>query len=256
MHLIIDIGNTNIVFALFKGDAVFQSWRQSTLRTRSGDEYAAFLLPLLHACDVVWEGIEGVIVASVVPEADYQMRSFCRNYLRHDPVFVTRDHVDIAIKIEKPEEVGADRLVNALAVKSFYKLPAIVIDFGTATTFDVIDQSGAYCGGAIAPGIHLSVEALSRATSKLPRVAIEKPQAVIGTTTKQAIQSGIFWGYHGLIDGILSGIAKEISGKPFVLATGGLANLFAAHMPIIEVVDDALTLKGINLVYHSQKGTP
>lgn len=253
MHLIIDIGNTNIVFALFEGEAMIQSWRQSTLRTRSSDEYAAFLLPLLKACDLDWQAMEGVMVASVVPESDFQIRSFCRTYLKQDPLFITKDHVDIALKLDKPEEVGADRLVNALAVKAFYQNPAIVIDFGTATTFDVIDQNGAYCGGVIAPGIHLSVDALSRATSKLPRVAIEKPEFVIGANTKQAIQSGIFWGYHGLIAGILSGITKELGARPFVLATGGLATLFAAHMPAIQKVDDALTLKGINLVYHSQK---
>jgi type III pantothenate kinase len=189
-----------------------------------------------------------------VPETDFHIKKFCEKYLKRKPILVGLEQVPIKVDLDRPEEVGADRLVNALAIKEFYKVPAIVIDFGTATTFDVIDAKGRYAGGAIAPGINLSVEALHRAAAKLPRVNVKKPRSVIGKNTVSAIQSGIFFGYLGLIEGIVANISKEMGAKPFVIATGGLAPLFEPHTKTIQAVDDELTLKGLLRIYqHHQK---
>jgi type III pantothenate kinase len=189
----------------------------------------------------------------VVPAADFPIKTFCEKYLKKKPVMVTRKNVPIKVDLDTPDEVGADRLVNALAIIEFYKTPAIVIDFGTATTFDVIDAKGRYAGGAIAPGINLSVEALHRAAAKLPKVNIKKPRSVIGKNTVEAIQSGIFFGYLGLIEGIVENITKEMGAKPFVLATGGLAHLFQPHTKVIHKVDDELTLKGLLHIHQLSK---
>jgi len=256
MLLAIDIGNTNTVFALFDEgrEHVLYSWRCITFSGHSSDEYTAFLRPLFVQEGLEFSDVSGVIIASVVPEADFQIRSFSRNCLGHDPVFVIHDFLNIIVDLDNPEEVGADRLVNAVAVYEFYQAPAIVIDFGTATTFDVIDEHGAYAGGSIAPGINLSIEALGRAAAKLPQVSIEKPDRAIGKNTIEAIHSGVFWGYVGLIERILKQITSEMDGsRPFILATGGLAPLFEPHIEDISIVDCDLTLKGLQKIYKDHK---
>ncbi len=251
--LAIDIGNTNSVFAVYRGETLVAHWRCQTAAGRTADEYASFLQGLFVDKKLGWKDIDDVIICSVVPDSDFHIKGFCRDYLKKKPVMVGADNVNIGIDLDRPEEIGADRLVNAVAVREFYKTPAIVIDFGTATTFDVVDKKGRYAGGAIAPGIHLSIEALHRAAAKLPRVAVKKPARAIGKNTVEAIQSGIFWGYIGLIEGVVEKLSKELGAKPYVLATGGLAPLFAPHTKSINHVDDELTLKGLLLIHQESK---
>ncbi len=249
MLLAIDIGNTNTVMAVFRDGALLDSWRLSTDVRRSGDEYAVFLYQVFELGGYAFSDIDNVIVSSVVPEAHFSVGRFCNKHLGCRAVFVNKDMVPIEIDIERPEDVGADRLVNAMAVKVRHRSPAVVIDFGTATTFDVIDGRGAYVGGVIAPGINLSLNALHGAASKLPRVSIIQPEKVIGKTTVQAMQSGLYWGYVGLIDGLLHNIIEELGVKPLVLATGGLAPLFAQNITLIDHIDDHLTLTGLYEIY-------
>lgn len=251
MLLAIDVGNTNTVFAVYKGEERLKSWRCQTTGSRSADEYAAFLNELFQLADVQWSDIDDVIVSSVVPEANFHITGFCEKYINTTPILVDCDVVPIEIDMDQPQEVGADRLVNASAVIAEYSLPAIVIDFGTATTFDVIDANGRYSGGVIAPGVNLSVEALHHAAAKLPSVSIAKPGKAIGKTTTEAMQSGIYWGYVGLIEGILTKITEEMGAKPFVLATGGLAPLYSESTDMIDDIDDALTLKGLFSIYQN-----
>ena len=249
MLLAIDIGNTNTVFAIVQKSEVKASWRWQTVQGRTSDEYAAFLGSMFALEGLQWGLVKDVIVSSVVPDSDFQLIKFCRQHLNKKPTFVSAKNVGIKVVIDRPEDVGADRLVNAVAVKTYHKTPAIVIDFGTATTFDVINAKGHYAGGIIAPGINLSVEALHRAAAKLPKVSIKKTDKVIGTSTVTAIQSGIYWGYISLIEGLVTKIAKEMKAKPFVIATGGLAPLFADNTNVIHAVDDELTLKGLIEIY-------
>ena len=253
MLLAIDIGNTNTVFAVYGETGLLDSWRSQTGAARTADEYAAFLSELLRLSDIDWADIQDVLVSSVVPDANFNISSFCRKYLGREPAFVGKDMIRLPIDLPRPEEVGADRLVNAVAVLAHYRAPCVVIDFGTATTFDVITAKGSYAGGVIAPGINLSLEALTRATPKLPRVSIRKPAAAIGVSTESAMQSGIFWGYMGLIEGIVTQIGREMNQKPFVIATGGMASLFGTHSALIDTVDEALTLKGLFEIYQQQK---
>ena len=253
MLLAIDIGNTNTVFAVYKGEKLRAHWRLQTISSRSADEYASFLKELFELEKIDWKKLDDVIVSSVVPDADFHVKKFCEKYLKKKPLMVGLKQVPIKVDLSKPQDVGADRLVNALAVKEFYKTPAIIIDFGTATTFDVIDKKGRYAGGAIAPGINLSVEALHEATAKLPMINVKKPKSVIGKNTVEAIQSGIFFGYLGLIEGMIARISKDMGARPFVLATGGLAPLFEPHTKSIHKVDDELTLKGLLRIHQHNK---
>ena len=250
MLLAIDVGNTNTVFAVYKDDRLLESWRLHTLNARSADEYAGFLQQVFSLGGVTFKDIKDVIVSSVVPETNFHLEALCRKYLGQEPVFITKDNVGIEIDVARPDDVGADRLVNALAVKVRYSVPAIVIDFGTATTFDVINDAGAYAGGVIAPGINLSIEALHGAASKLPKISVQKPESVIGKSTRHAMHSGIYFGYQSLIDGVVSKIKRELGGGDvLVLATGGLASLFAEDSETIEMVDQDLTLKGLYEIY-------
>ena len=245
MLLTIDVGNTNTVFAVYKERELIGSWRCQTVSARSADEYAAFLKELFLLSGLQFTHMQDVIIGSVVPEANFHLIAFCRKYTKLEPVFVTNEIVGLDIDLDNPAEIGADRLVNAVAVLAHHQVPAIVIDFGTATTFDVIDEKGRYCGGVIAPGINLSVEALHQASAKLPRVNVQKPKAAIGKNTIEAMQSGMYWGYISLIEGLVEKISQELGEKPFVLATGGLAALYAQTTDVIQQVDDELTLKGL-----------
>lgn len=253
MLLAIDIGNTNTVFALYSDAVLSQSWRCQTIASRSADEYASFLNELFVLAGVKWGDVTGVIISSVVPDANFHVKEFCRKYLKHEAIFVDHDMAGVDIDLERPQEVGADRLVNAVAIKQHYKTPAIVIDFGTATTFDVIDEQGRYIGGVICPGINLSVSALHQAAAKLPSVSIKRPEKIIGKDTVSAIQSGIYWGYMGLIEGVVANIKKELNAQPIVIATGGLAPLFFDNTEAIHKIDDQLILKGLLAIYQNHE---
>ncbi len=256
MLLVIDAGNTNIVFALYNGEDLLGAWRIRTDSSRSRDEYASWLIPLFGQFDLKLSDVSDVIISSVVPYAGHHLRGLCRQYMDVEARFVDYEMVSkcgLAVNIDQPREAGADRLVNALAVIKEYRYPAVVIDFGTATTFDAIDQGGAYAGGAIAPGVNLSMSALHGAAAMLPRVSIARPEKVIGKRTVTAMQSGIFWGYTGLIEGTIQRMSEEIGAKPFVIATGGLSPVFGESIDLIETVDRNLTIKGLYRIYRSCK---
>lgn len=252
--LAIDVGNTNMVFALYEEESLKHFWRCKTESSRSADEYAVFLNQLFDLVDVEWSDVSDVIVSSVVPDANFHLDQFCDKYIQTKAIFVDSKSIcDIRIDLDQPKEIGADRLVNAVATKAFYDLPAVVIDFGTATTFDVIDKGGVYRGGVIAPGVRLSIEALSRRAAKLPHINIEKPDQVIGKSTLSAMQSGMYWGYIGVVDTIVERIKMEIGQDITVIATGGLASLYAESTESIDVVDENLIFKGLLEIYKSQK---
>lgn len=253
MLLAIDVGNTNTVFAVISDKDILHSWRCETKNTRSGDQYAVFLNQLFDLHNLKWSDISDVIVSSVVPDANFHISKFCQNYIKCEAVFVTPENASISIDLDQPKEIGADRLVNAAAVIHHYQRPAIVIDFGTATTFDVIDEHNTYKGGVIAPGIRLSMEALTARAAKLPKINIEKPEKAIGTNTQNAMQSGIYWGYIGLIEKIVALIKSELSGNATVIATGGLAPLYASNTTVIDETDENLIFKGLIEIYKTIK---
>jgi type III pantothenate kinase len=247
MLLAIDSGNTNIVFSVFDGEEVRGEWRASTTTNRTADELGVWLTQLMTLEGLERKQIDAAIIATVVPAVLFNLKQLCRRYFQCDPLVVGEEGVKLGLNVllDRPEEVGADRLVNAVAAHGRYKGPLIVIDFGTATTFDVVDREGNYCGGAIAPGINLSLEALHMAAAKLPRVAIGRPRTVIGKATVPAMQSGIYWGYVGLIEGLVRRIEDEFGAKMTVVATGGLAPLFAESTSAIQHLDPDLTLRGL-----------
>ncbi|MGE0733361.1 MAG: type III pantothenate kinase [Alphaproteobacteria bacterium] len=255
MLLAIDSGNTNVVFAVFDGDKIKGLWRSANATNRTADEFAVWLTQLMSMDGIEAKQIDAAIIANVVPAASYDLRSLCRKYFKCEPLVVGEPNVDlgIGVKIDNPEEVGADRLVNAVGALDSYKPPMIVVDFGTATTFDVVDKGGNYCGGAICPGINLSLQALHMAAAKLPRVAVARPKQVIGTATVPAMQSGIFWGYVSLIEGLVARISKEYGAKMTVIATGGLAPLFAEATDVIDHLDAELTLRGLLEIYRRNR---
>ena len=251
--LAIDAGNTNTNFAIFDGDEIIAKWRVATIHHRTGDEYAVILAQLMQNDGIERKLIKSIIIASVVPQIMIAIQKLCQNFFKIKPLIVGETiKTPIKIKIDNPHEVGADRVVNAIASRKLYKRPAIIIDFGTATTFDVVDGSGAYCGGVISPGINLSLSALQEAAARLPRVWIKKPAKVIGTNTVEAMQSGIYWGYIGLIEGITERIKKEMKTKPIVIATGGLAPMFAESTKIIEKIEPDLTLLGLKEIFQNR----
>jgi type III pantothenate kinase len=249
MLLAIDAGNTNVVFAVHDGNEWRGRWRIATRADRTSDEYAVWLLALLQYSGLRPAEISRCVLGTVVPAALYNLRRLARDWINVEPL-VARSTIDwgFEIKVDRPQEVGADRLLNALASHHHYKGPLVVIDFGTATTFDVVDADGAYLGGVIAPGINLSLEALHQAAARLPRIGIGRPQAVIGRDTVAAMQSGIYWGYVGLIEGIIGRIQAEHEAHLKVVATGGLAPLFAEGTAVIEMIDPDITLEGLRLL--------
>lgn len=254
MFLAIDAGNTNVVFAIFDGERLVCRWRTSTDVKRTADEYAVWLTQLMALEQIKAEDIKGVIMASVVPQTMYALSTLAERYFRREPVIVNhQSDLGISIHIDNPREVGADRLVNAVAAHDSSDGWLIIIDFGTATTLDVISDRGHYEGGVIAPGVNLSLEALDRAAAKLPRIAIEQPETVIGKGTVTAMLSGVYWGYVGLIEGLVGRIKKEIGEPAKVIATGGLASLFSGATDAIDEVDDELTLRGLRLIYQRSR---
>ena len=251
MLLAINANNTNTVFALWDGDRLRGSWRTATDTRRTADEYVVWLDHLMTLADLSRRDIEAAIIASVVPEANFNLLRLCRAYCHSEPLVVGEPGVAVGARalVDRPEEVGADRLVNTVAAHERYGGPLIVVDFGTATTFDVVDADGNYRGGVIAPGINLSLQALAMAAAKLPSVPIARPATVIGTSTVVCMQSGIFWGYVGLIEGLVARIRSEFGAPMRVVATGGLAPLFDGATAAIEHIDAELTLWGLRLVY-------
>ncbi|HEY5239789.1 MAG TPA: type III pantothenate kinase [Rhizomicrobium sp.] len=258
MLLCIDAGNTNIVFAVHDGTAIRAEWRAVTETTRTADEYAVLLSQMLSLQSLNFADIDAAIIATVVPAALFDLRQFCRKYLNCEPLVVGDPNVDlgIAIHTDRPQAVGADRLVNAIAAHATYKGALIVVDFGTATTFDIVSENGDYEGGVIAPGVNVSAEALHQAAAMLPRVAIGRTQNVIGKDTVPAMQSGLFWGYIGLIEGLVARI-KEEYGKPMkVIGTGGLATPFHRQTEAIDHLDPDLTIRGLIMIHARNAGAP
>lgn len=250
MLLAIDVGNTNIVFALAKGEEIRCRWRISTDAGRTADEYLVWLLQLMQLEGIDRGAIEDVAIASVVPQTLFNLRGLARRVAGVEPLVAGAPGVGygMPIHLPNPREVGADRVLNALAAHRQWPGDLVVIDFGTATTFDIVSAAGGYEGGVIAPGINLSVDALYQAAARLPRVAVEPPAdglGVIGKGTVHAMQSGLFWGYVGLIEGLIGRIEAEIGHKTIVVATGGLAPLFSRHTAAIQHVDGDLTIKGL-----------
>jgi type III pantothenate kinase len=247
MLLAIDAGNTNLVFAVCEGDSIRAQWRAATKTTRTADEYAVWLKEMLALDNLRFADLDACIIASVIPAALFDLRSLCRRYLKVEPLVVGDPDVDlgIGIKVDRPGSVGADRLVNTVAAHAAYPGALIVVDFGTATTFDVVSASGDYEGGVIAPGVNVSAEALHQAAAMLPRVGIERTQAVIGKDTVPAMQSGLYWGYIGLIEGLVARIKAEYGAPMTVIATGGLAALFHRQVSLIDHLDRDLTIQGL-----------
>ncbi|MES2861778.1 MAG: type III pantothenate kinase [Pseudomonadota bacterium] len=246
MLLAIEQGNTNTLFAVHDGESWIAQWRTATEASRTADEYAVWLTQLLAMREIALASLTGCIISSVVPQSIFNLRNLARRYLSVEPL-VIGDNVELGIpvRIKKPSEAGADRLVNAIGAHLVYPGDLIVIDSGTATTFDVIAADGAFEGGAIAPGINLSLQALHEAAAMLPRIAIQKPDAVIGKDTVSNMQSGVFWGYVGLIEGMVHRIKAEW-GKPMtVVGTGGVASLFEGATESIDRFDPDLTIRGL-----------
>lgn len=250
MLLAIDTGNTNTLFAVHDGTNWRAQWRSSTDMTRTADDYAVWLSTLMHINGLDLAQIDDCIISTVVPQSLFNQRNFARRYLKVEP-FVIGENVDLGVRVDlpKPSEVGADRLVNAVGAHAHYSGPLIVIDSGTATTFDIVGADGAFQGGIIAPGINLSMKALHEAAAKLPRVAIQKPSSVIGKDTVTAMQSGVFWGYIDLIDGLVERIKREYGQPMTAIATGGVASLFEGAATRIDHFDSDITIKGLRILY-------
>ncbi len=249
MLLVVDAGNTNVVFAVHDGASWRGIWRIATDPQRTSDEYAVWLLTLLTHSRLNATDIHRSVIGTVVPAALYHLRRLCREWFAAEPL-IARASLDwgFEIRVDRPDEVGADRLLNSLAAHRRFGGPLVVVDFGTATTFDVVDGDGGYVGGVIAPGINLSIEALHRAAARLPRIGIGRPQSVIGRSTVPAMQSGMYWGYVGLVEGLVTRIKAEYGEPLKVVATGGLAPLFAEGTMMIEQIDPDLTLDGLRLL--------
>jgi len=257
MLLAIDSGNTNVVFAVYEGDELQGVFRCANDPNRTADEYAVWLTQLMTLRGIPEGAIAGCIIASVVPQGLFNLVSLCERYFGGPPMVIGEEGVNLGFKvlIDRPEQVGADRLVNVVSAYSRYGGPAILIDFGTATTFEVVDTDGNYCGGVIAPGINLSAEALHMASAQLPRIRIEPTDKVLGKATVPAMKSGIFWGYISMIEGLVGRIRKEFGVEDMqVIATGGLASLFAESTDVIEITDRELTIRGLLEVYNRNTG--
>jgi len=252
--LAVDVGNTNTVFAVYRDREPLGQWRVSTVRDRTGDEYAVTLSQLMALDQIDHRDVGAVVIASVVPQALFALKQMCAHIFDCTPKIV-RENLGVAmpITIDNPHEVGADRLVNAVAAHRRYGGPLIVVDFGTATTFDIVDSNGRYCGGVIATGINLSLEALHRAAAKLPRIAVERPDRVIGGSTVTAMQSGVFFGYLSMIEGMVKRIREEFGEEMTVIATGGLGALFADATEAIDRYDRDLTMAGLVELFYDDR---
>lgn len=254
MLLVIDIGNTNIVFGVYRDDALVNHWRVSTVLERTADEYAILLNSLLYFEKIRLNDIDSVIISCVVPPLLMPFQSICGKYVGVQPLIVGPGiKTGMPIQYENAQEVGADRIVNAVAGYEKHKRALIIVDFGTATTFDYVTPKGEYAGGAIAPGMMISLDALFERASKLPRVELVKPKDVIGRNTVSAMQAGIVYGYISLVDGIVARMKGTVNTNPLVIATGGLAGIVFQESQSIDEVDEFLTLKGLKILYEKNK---
>ncbi len=250
MLLTIDIGNTNVTMGMYQGEELVAHWRISTDQERMPDEYGLQILGMLQQCGYCSKQIDGICLASVVPPLTGRIVQACQAYLNLSPLVVTNQlKTGITILYDPPQSVGADRIVDAIAVMHLYGGPACVVDFGTATTFDAITAEGHYLGGAIAPGIGIAAQALFQRTAQLPRVDLQKPPSVIGKNTVNAIQSGLLFGYVALVEGMVARMRKELGESMKVIATGGLAELVARETTVIDVIAPWLTLEGLRLFW-------
>lgn len=250
MLLVIDVGNTNTVLGLYEVRTLSQSWRLTTDKARTADEWAMVVHELFSLCGLHFSNIGSVIISCVVPPLLKTLEELCGKYFNLAPMVVSPGiKTGMSIQYDNPREVGADRIVNAVAAYAKKQDCLIVVDFGTATTFDYLSKRGEYLGGAIAPGLNISAEALYEKASKLPRVEISCPPLVIAKNTVNSIQSGLFFGYVGLVDGIVNRMKNESRESPYVIATGGLANLIAPSSQTIDEVDNNLTLEGLRIIH-------
>ena len=250
MLLVIDAGNTNTSLGVFNGTELVAHWRLTTARARTVDEYGVHARNLFELAGLDFKAIDAIAISSVVPPLNFTLKRMAEVYFHLTPLFV--DHTTdtgLPILYKPASDVGADRIVDAVAAIEKYGAPCIVVDFGTATTFNAVTKKGEYLGGVITPGITISSDALFERTAKLPRVEIKRPRKVIGSSTIEAMQSGLYHGFSGLVDGILRKMIEELGGSARVIATGGLAPLIATGSELIELVDETLTLEGLRLVY-------
>lgn len=259
MIFVIDVGNTNIVLGLIDGKKLLTDWRLSTDVPRTADEYGMIVKALFDSAGYKIECVDGVIVSSVVPNINYSLEHMIRKYFKREPILVGPGiRTGINIKYDNPKEVGADRIVNAVAALELYGGPLIIIDFGTATTFCAVTSYGDYLGGSIVPGIKISSEALYTRAAKLPRIELVKPPTVICKNTVQSMQSGIIFGYTGLVDYIVNKMKEEMkkyeNKEPYVVATGGLSKLISADSTTINEVNGLLTLEGLRILYEKNSG--
>lgn len=255
MLLTIDVGNTNTVMGVYKGETLKADWRIRSDRERTADEYGMLLHELMQAAQLPLEEIHGVVLGSVVPPMMREMVTFIQKYLKQDPLIVGEPNckLDIKIQYESLSEIGPDRLIDALAAYRLYGGPAIIVDFGTATTFDVIDKDGAYLGGAIAPGIGISTEALFTAAARLPRIDLIRPSHVIGKNTVESMQAGIVLGFVGQVDELVRRIQLELETTTQVVATGGLAELIGKESRSIQKINKLLTLEGLRMIWEMNR---
>ena len=256
--LTLDVGNTNIVIGAFQGAELIHSWRIATSRERTADELGVFVTNLCHHHQVSLDEIEGIVIASVVPPLAGTLIRMSVDYFGHEPLmFDPAASGVMPILYDNPAEVGADRVVNALAAVEAYGsgTPIIVVDFGTATTFDAISANGEYLGGVICPGPQISAEALFQRAARLPRIDVRKPERTIGTNTVASMQSGLFWGYVDMAEGIVRRVREELGGHAVVVATGGLASVVAPESDLIDHVDDDLTLRGLRLIWERRQAS-
>ena len=257
MLLAIEQGNTNTLFAIHDGDKWIAQWRTATDSMRTADEYAVWLHQLLEMQGLKLGVLDHCIVSSVVPQSVFNLRNLSRRYLHIEPLVIGENvNLGVDVRIEKPSEAGADRLVNAIGAHVVYPGPLLIIDSGTATTFDVVAADGAFEGGAIAPGINLSMQALHTAAARLPRIAIQRPAHAIGKDTVAAMQSGVFWGYVALIEGLITRIKAEYPQALTVIATGGVASLFEGATLAIDHFDHDLTIRGLLEIWRRNPQTP
>jgi type III pantothenate kinase len=250
MLLTIDIGNTNITFGLYQGEKLGPRWRIRTIHEKMPDEYGILMDQLFRHKDCRPTDVTGIAIASVVPPLTQVFEQVCRDYFARKPLVVDAGvRTGVRIHYDNPRDVGADRVVDAAAVWALYGAPACVVDFGTGTTFDAVSAEGGYLGGAIAPGIGIAAQALFERTAKLPRVELTRPPSAIGRNTSHAIQSGLLFGYVGLVEGMVARFKAELGPETKVIATGGLAEYIARETDVIDVIDPWLTLHGLRIVY-------
>jgi type III pantothenate kinase len=252
--VLVDVGNTNTVFGIYRDDALIESFRLSTVAERTADELGALVLPLFQRAGLDPGATEAMVISSVVPPLHPTLERLAREYFHREPMFIEPGiKTGLPIRYDNPSEVGADRIVNSVAARELYGSPVIVVDFGTATTFDVVNAAGEYVGGIIAPGIGISAEALFAKASRLRRVDVKKPAQLVGRDTQGAMQSGFYYGYIGLVDGILERLLAEVPDVKNVVATGGQASMIAGGSRYIREVNDLITLIGLKLIHERNR---